>query len=252
MIWMETIKDIQKVYQQELQILDPQDIDIEAIAYLANATVRYRNLQGCEARIVGNGNRAVISVNRDTMRARQRFSIAHELGHWFCHRGMLGNLCSKEDITSSRKGPKKKIAGKEIIANRFASELLMPNYLYSKAVGSHPPTYDLIYSLSSSFQVSLTAAAIRCLDFCDYPAALVCIEGRRRTWFHTSPLFPNSYFPKLLISDIPLQSAGIMDADAWFDGQRLEYRSLNSQLWAAGDNCIMALLWWDEDWNDEA
>ena len=43
-----------------------------------------------------------------------------------------------------------------------------------------------------------------------------------------------------------------MDADAWFDGQRLEYRSLNSQLWAAGDNCIMALLWWDEDWNDEA
>ena len=37
---------------QELGVTEPGEIDLEAIAYHVNARVRYRPLDGCEARIV--------------------------------------------------------------------------------------------------------------------------------------------------------------------------------------------------------
>ena len=38
---------------QELGVTEPDEIDLEAIAYYVNARVRYRRLDGCEARIIG-------------------------------------------------------------------------------------------------------------------------------------------------------------------------------------------------------
>lgn len=251
MIRMTSIKDIQDVYQGVLRIRDPQDIDIEAIAYLANATVCYRPLQGCEARIVGKASRAVITVKHDTIWSRQRFSIGHELGHWFRDRGLIGNLCTKADITSNRSGPRRKLAGKETIANRFASELLMPTFLFNREVGAQPPSYDLMHCLKRDFQVSQTAAAIRCLDCCDYPAILICAEGGRRAWFHTSPLFPGGYFPRTLFRNLPNSTVEVMDADDWLEGAGIENYTVNAQTWEAGDARLMALLWWDQDWSDE-
>ncbi len=251
MILMTSIKEIQEVYESKLRIRDARDIDIEAIAFLANATVRYKPLQGCEARIVGNASRAVITVRDDSIWTRQRFSIGHELGHWFRDRGVIGNLCEKADVTANRSGPRRKIAGKEVIANKFASELLMPSYLFDRDVGSLPPSYDLITSLKNSYQVSQTAAAIRCLDCCDYPAVLICIEGGKRAWFHTSPLFPTGFFPRSFYTNLPLSSVGVMDADEWLEGAGIENYSAHTQVWQAGNDRVMALLWWDEDWAEE-
>ena len=67
---------------RELGITSPDEIDIEAIAFHCGATIRYRPLTGCAARIVGNGNKAIITVDSNSIRARQRFSAGHELGHW--------------------------------------------------------------------------------------------------------------------------------------------------------------------------
>jgi Zn-dependent peptidase ImmA (M78 family) len=63
----------------DLGITDPSEIDLEAIAWTLGARVRYRPLESCEARIVGNGDRAIITVNNRSHPRRQRFSIAHEL-----------------------------------------------------------------------------------------------------------------------------------------------------------------------------
>ena len=72
---------------QDLGVTEPGEIDLEAIAYHLNATVQYRPLDGCEARIVGHGHRAIITVNARSSPRRNRFSIAHELGHWHHHKG---------------------------------------------------------------------------------------------------------------------------------------------------------------------
>ena len=251
MISITSIKEVQEVYENELHILDARDIDIEAIAFLANATVRYKPLQGCEARIVGNATRAVITVKNDSILTRQRFSIGHELGHWFKDRGVIGILCAKTDITSNRSGPRRKITGKETIANKFASELLMPTYLFDQDVGPQPPSYDLIASLKNSYQVSQTAAAIRSLDCCDYPAILICIEWGRRAWFHTSDFFPTGYYPRPIYAKLPHSAVDVMDADEWLEGTGIENFSVNTQVWQVGNDRVMALLWWDEDWSQD-
>jgi len=82
----------------ELGILEPADIDIEAIAQYCRATIVYDKLTGCEARIVGNAERAIITVNISSQRPRQRFSAAHELGHWMLDRNKVGGcplVCRK-------------------------------------------------------------------------------------------------------------------------------------------------------------
>ena len=48
---------------QDLGVSEPGEIDLEAIAYHLNARVQYKPLDGCEARIVGAGDRAIITVN---------------------------------------------------------------------------------------------------------------------------------------------------------------------------------------------
>ena len=47
----------------ELGINAPSEIAIEAIAQYCGATIVYEPLDGCEARILGSGDRAIITVN---------------------------------------------------------------------------------------------------------------------------------------------------------------------------------------------
>src|SRR5436190_865793 len=70
----------------ELQILEPDEIDIERIALFKNVEVRYEPLHGMDGCIVRDGRAAVISVNSSlTFEGQKRFVIGHELGHFFLH-----------------------------------------------------------------------------------------------------------------------------------------------------------------------
>ncbi len=77
----------------------PAEIDLEAIAWECGARVEYMSLDSCEARIIANYNEAIITVNSDTMRERQRFSIGHELGHLMYGHGKFGFACQKRDMS---------------------------------------------------------------------------------------------------------------------------------------------------------
>jgi Zn-dependent peptidase ImmA (M78 family) len=72
----------------ELGITQPSEIDLEAIAASRKAFIRYEPLDRCEAMIVGN-KKAIIIVNSRSRPERQRFSVAHEIGHWHHHRGKV-------------------------------------------------------------------------------------------------------------------------------------------------------------------
>ena len=107
--------EVEKLYQGEFAISSPKEIDIEAIALCLGASIKYRPLKGCEARIVGVKNKAIISINSNSHPQRNRFSIGHELGHWMKHRGNVGNLCSKELITVNKSSDIKKIIDLEVL-----------------------------------------------------------------------------------------------------------------------------------------
>src|SRR5437016_2162709 len=113
-------KSAQKLIE-ELGIMEPADIDIEAIAQYCQATVVYERLHGCEGRIVGNQDRAIITVNSDSPRGRQRFSAGHELGHWMRDRNRIGFSCTQDAFTSEWRSD-----SPERGANEFAVDVLLP------------------------------------------------------------------------------------------------------------------------------
>ncbi len=160
-------------------ITDPKEIDLEAIAFDLGATVRYRKLDGCDARIVGNDTSAIISINTQTYPTRQRFSLAHEIGHWHEDRGRGVLPCAAEDI-----GPQNAEARtKEAIANAFASNLVLPNYLFKPRIIDRLPTLDVASNLAEEFNASLTATSIKLVRISALPAICVCHSQTQREWF---------------------------------------------------------------------
>jgi Zn-dependent peptidase ImmA (M78 family) len=162
---------------QDLGVTHPSEIDLEAIAWHCRVQIRYRELDGCEARIVGDKNRAIISVRSDVTPRRSRFSIGHELGHWHHHRGRT-LICWPEDI-----GPEsQRKAATEKLADSYAADLLMPAYLFrAEAQTAKKLTWELVRSLADAFSSSVTATAIRIVDLDLFPVLLVChgLTGRR-------------------------------------------------------------------------
>jgi len=79
---------------EELGIKEPSQLKIEAIAFHCQAIILYEPLTGCEANIVGKGDRAIITVNSNAIPTRQRFSAGHELGHWMKDRGQSAFGCT--------------------------------------------------------------------------------------------------------------------------------------------------------------
>lgn len=174
----------------ELGISRPEDLcDIELIAFARGAVVVRRPLRGAEARLVTSGGRAVITVRPVVDNyGRERFSIAHELGHLEMHRVVEPwAICTSADIDEHhRRGTK---AEAEHKSNEFASALLMPERLFGPMCEDTDPGMDLVASLAETFDTSLTAAALRYVRFCEGPSAVVFSEGGYVRWFQGSGAF---------------------------------------------------------------
>jgi Zn-dependent peptidase ImmA (M78 family) len=175
---------------QDLGITEPNEIDLEAIAFHAGARVRYRPLQGCEARIIGNGTQAIITVKSDSQYRRKRFSIAHELGHWHHHRGKCLVCRAEESQPGGALSP-------ERVANNYAADLLMPHYLFRPLARQHAKlTFKAVSVLAETFATSHTATAIRLVQSDHSPVLLVCHGPNGRKWFTRAPSVPQKWFPQ--------------------------------------------------------
>jgi Zn-dependent peptidase ImmA (M78 family) len=120
---------------RRLGITEPQEIDLEAIAWDLGVRIRCRPLTGCEARIIVTDDQAIVTVNSRSSRRRRRFSIGHELGHWYNDRGQL-LLSQAEEIGHPGSAP----LSRERAADRFASSLLMPEHILRPIVRAYPKT----------------------------------------------------------------------------------------------------------------
>lgn len=97
-----------------------------------------------------NRNEKTIRINKKHSRLRQRFSLAHELGH-ICldHDTILPHRIVEETLHQEF----------EKEADEFASELLMPITMFKTAFASTPD----LDTLSQLFQVSTSAVSVRLL-----------------------------------------------------------------------------------------
>ena len=101
----------------------------------------------------------------------QRYSISHELGHYFLD-GHVDHLLPGDGIHSSRAGF---ISGDpyELEAYNFAAGLLMPATLYKRLITRRDPSLDAVESLASDCRTSLTATAIRFAELTDDAVAVI-------------------------------------------------------------------------------
>jgi len=164
-------------------ISEPQNVEVEDIAYALNIPIRYVGLNGCEGRIIHNEKHSIITVNSNNeFESRKRFTIAHEIGHFLMHRNDPIN--HNDDVSSlswfNHKN-KHKILNQEYEANEFAAELLLPTSKFISAINGKPFSPELIRSISDTYRVSRTSIIHRFIDCGHHP---ICVFYAKNNQVH--------------------------------------------------------------------
>lgn len=230
-------------------VSEPREIDLRGIAHLEGLSVRFAPLEACEARLVGVGNRGVITVREGQRKERQRFSIGHEIGHWRHHRHKV-LMCQSGDIGEEREAGKQR----EKVADRFASSLLMPDYLFKPLVQQTPRlSFELAMKLAGEFRVSVTAALRRIVASDVFPAIVVSygIQGRR--WYEKAPRVDERWVPKFEIDGRSRALSTLVQrgkpttairtsASVFFGRADASAHSVTEQFWSPHDGEALGLL----------
>jgi hypothetical protein len=232
----------------DLGITEPEELDIKVIAQHCNATVVFRPLEGCAARITGTEDEAIITLDSNSRPERQRFSAGHELGHWMFDRGKMSLFTCEEQVFVrewSKNNPESR-------ANKYASDLLLPLSMFKPRIqGLKRIDFQAVKDLAKVFQMSLTATAIRLVEHGPLPAMLVCSSPAGTEWFFRGPgtksLWPkkanvNTYAHDVLTGAEP-EAAGDVSATAWFDHPLAERYEIHEHAIRVFNGLVLSLLW---------
>jgi hypothetical protein len=237
-----------------LGIETPEEIDIEAIAQFCGATIVYETLFGCEARIVGHGDQAIITVNAGSPEYRRRFSAGHELGHWIRDRGKVAFACTNSMLKGewSADNPEKR-------ANDYAAALLLPERMFSADARGREITFATVEEVAGRYRTSRTATAIRLVELGSYPSMVICTRlGKRWKWLRRSSDWPGRLWPL----DEPRDDTHAYDllrgaehaslrsdvaAAGWFDLDDAERASVHEDSVRLADGLVLSLLWWRDE-----
>jgi Zn-dependent peptidase ImmA (M78 family) len=158
------VETIVRKLLRELEIEKPP-IPVEAIARSLGAKIRYSPFEGdISGMVFRDKDQTVIGVNSLHHPNRQRFTIAHEIGHFLLHKGTeihvdrTFRVNLRNDVSSQAVDPD------EIEANRFAAQLLMPEHFLGRDLKGQEidiEKEDDLKLLASKYRVSLQALTFR-------------------------------------------------------------------------------------------
>lgn len=163
------IKEVVEDIVLRLKITDAP-VNVEAVAKSYHIGVNRRaaddKLSGF---ILRDPNKsAIIGVNSNHHPNRQRFTIAHEIGHYLLHKGDIIHVDSEKrafEINFRGVEASKGVDDQEKEANLFAAELLMPKSLLDKdlkCLGQMDLlNEEVIESLAKQYKVSVAALTFR-------------------------------------------------------------------------------------------
>jgi Zn-dependent peptidase ImmA (M78 family) len=147
-------------------------VQVEAITESLGFQIARHRFDGPESGFaLHEGKQSIIGVNIQTSRRRQRFTIAHELGHLLMHEGRpltvdqaVLRIDLRNDVSSMATDLQ------EIEANTFAATLLMPDEIvmdYATVMlqsNGEINRDDLIAKLARTFDVSIEAMGYRLIS----------------------------------------------------------------------------------------
>lgn len=168
----------------------------------------------------------------------ERFSVAHELGHYFL-RDHPEEILKAGGQHFSRAGFTEGTSSIELEADHFAGGLLMPAGLVRSHLVRHRVGLEGICRLAEDARVSLTAAAIRAAECASFPLCIIVSNGAEVRYAFPSDAFKGLGTRIFLRKGDPLpagvtaafnarsdnvtaarRSAGECDLKDWFDTDR--------------------------------
>lgn len=198
------------------------------------------------------------------IRARQRFSMAHEIGHATMKshkdRDLQNALSVEKNIHGKRYGFQR-----ESQANEFASELLLPQVQLDRLLKRF--NWNSFFSgaeeIAAAFEMSLMATALRLAKEAPFPAMLIIFDSDgkaqqvpARSRDHTETGFFFSHgdtIPKGTLSDELFNKPDCAttrkkqgDCRAWFSSHKAPLYSLDEQVRRLGRFGLMAFLGFEE------
>lgn len=251
---------------ENLNISSIEDLQLlEQIAFERGAIVTRKHLDVAEARLIVGNPFSVITISTTIGdHRRQRFSIAHELGHLELHRQEIVFPCDTariNDWASLTAGD-----SLEQEANEFAASLLLPETLFAPLCLETDPSMDVVRHLSDQFNVSLMATARRYVRFCYDPVAVVWTQRSQIRWFQRNDAFADYGFfidVNSLVDDATVasrffegealpRSSRLVRASAWMIPGNFRDILLREQCVAMPNyDGVLSLLWVDEGWESE-
>jgi hypothetical protein len=126
--------------------------------------------------LCAGGNFAIGYATHIKSNGFQRFSIAHELGHFFLA-GHPEHLFSGDKLIHESHAGFGAGDQIELEADHFAAGLLMPSHLFNAEAGKFSDGVTAIEKLAERCQTSLTASAIRYAELTDAAIAIVISTG---------------------------------------------------------------------------
>jgi Zn-dependent peptidase ImmA (M78 family) len=148
-------------------------IDVNKIAIAQRINIHEEQLGDISGLVFREGNQVIIGVNSSHPITRKRFTIAHELGHFFLHAenplfvDKVFAVKLRDHVSSEA------ISKEEIEANAFAAELLMPSkFLNEDFVKAKSGVLDyesgdiseVIKKLADKYIVSTHAMTVRLIN----------------------------------------------------------------------------------------
>lgn len=172
----------------------------------------------------------------------QRFSIGHELGHFFLD-GHIDHVLPGDGEHSSRAGF---ISSDpfELEADNFASGLLMPSSPFKRAMARHDAGLELVESLAGLCRTSLPATGIRYAELAEDAVAVIVSTGPAIDYCCLSDTMKSLPRLDFLRNGSPIPGGTATeyfnrDPKRIRDGDRDE-RELNIRDWLGGDRSMRA------------
>ena len=168
---------------------------------------------------------------------RQRFTIAHELGHFVLHRAKRRTFnCDKAAVHFSQDTA----ANIEREADEFASNLLMPGDVLRDRTTSQDVDLHLLSGLAKTFGVSFEALCIRFIKFTEKRAILLHWDNGflKYEWRSRSAVLSNTRIRRLSDPAEPLRDTVAADESI---AQEWNGIDMSAAVWCVGEQPYMKL-----------
>jgi Zn-dependent peptidase ImmA (M78 family) len=145
-----------------MSISNSTQIDILNIATRLGVNVEAADLSSdISGLFVIKEEKPYIRYNGEESQERQRFTVAHELGHFILHKDAPLFVDKNEKVLYRNQDSSTGEILKEREANAFAAALLMPQSFVKEELSKMPSNVDTIEHLAKVFGVSTQAMSFR-------------------------------------------------------------------------------------------